>query len=120
MLRPAASKSFKRLASTTAHSVRSSGLSTARHRGLLLGTALAAGGLTYTGLSARETYADAPNFYGNLKDAVKTAEEEVEGALAAGSANTGPDWLKEAVGSEELISLAWGSNKSVGSPFFAC
>jgi hypothetical protein len=83
---------------------------------LLAGTvALAVSAGTY--FVAPSAHADAPNFYGNLKDAARALEEDIEletGRLAEGEV----DWIRTSVDPEgELISLIWGSNKYVNVKF---
>jgi hypothetical protein len=103
MFRRATSRALKRTLTTRAGGKRG----TIGSRTVL---ATGTGGLAATAAYAfgGPTHADAPNFYGNLKEAMANAEEQIEGV----SASSGVDWLRKAVDpEEELISLVWGSNK---------
>jgi hypothetical protein len=76
--------------------------------GLASAAALVAGGaLLYT---APVVHNDAPNFVGNVKDAVRSAEEQVTGL---DTKERQVDWLRVSVdtANESLVSLFWGSNK---------
>jgi hypothetical protein len=53
-------------------------------------------------------HSDAPNFVGNIKDAVRSVEEQIVGADTKQV-----DWLSVSVDAAHgsLVSLLWGSNK---------
>jgi hypothetical protein len=93
----------------------------ARHPARVRGAAMAAAAVgaaaaLYGTSSVSAVHADTPNFVGNIKDAVKSAEE------AAQSVDTGTDWLSVSVdpANETLVSLVWGSNKYALSIFPPC
>jgi hypothetical protein len=110
MLRTTTSNALK---ATRARTLSTRAGAGTKHRGtagsrtaLATGTGALASAVAYS-FGAPTAHADAPNFYGNLKDAVTTAEEELEGAVAPAD-----DWLRKSVNPDsELISLVWGSNK---------
>jgi hypothetical protein len=68
---------------------------------------LAGAAAVYASTSA--VHADAPNFVGNAKEALNSAEILSLGA----SGSDGADWLSASVDpkNDTLISLVWGSNK---------